>query len=88
MRVGRILIGMVTGLLTSCSFFHDTSAVRFHQQQDVGSVHVAVQSVAPFEGYISSLQPQFTLSTEQAIAAAIQQTQTEDSQLFRALLVS
>jgi hypothetical protein len=88
MRVEKFLIAVVAGLLTSCSFFHDTTAVRFHQQQDVGSVHVAVQSVAPFEGYISSLQPQFTLSTEQAIAAAIQQTQTEDSQLFRALLAS
>lgn len=75
-------------LLLSCSHFRDTKAVRFERQEDVGSVHVAVQSVAPFEGYINSLQPQFTFNTEQAIAAAIQQTQTEDSQLFRALLAS
>jgi hypothetical protein len=75
-------------VLSSCSFFHDTSPVRFHQQEEAGSVHVAVQSVAPFEGYINSLQPQFALNSEQALAEAIQQTQTEDSQVFRALLAS
>ena len=75
-------------LLMSCSHFRDTKPVRFAKQADVGSVHVAVQSVAPFEGYINSLQPQFEYDTNKAIAAAIQQTQTEESQLFRALMAS
>lgn len=75
-------------LLLSCSHFRDTTSVRFQKQEDVGAVHVAVQSVAPFEGYINSLQPKFEYDTNAAIAAAIQQTQTEESQLFRALMAS
>lgn len=83
----RLVVAVCIPML-SCSYFRDTSAVRFDQQEGVGSVHVAIQSVAPFEGYINSLQPQFAFNTEQALAAAIQQTQTEDSQLFRALMAS
>jgi hypothetical protein len=60
-------------LLSSCSFFHDNPP-RFQQQDEAGSVHVTVQSVAPFESYISSLQPQFPLSSQDAIAEAIIRT--------------
>lgn len=90
MRDHRVSVAafFIVVTLVSCSHFRDTSALRFDKQEDVGSVHVAMQSVAPFEGYINSLQPQFAFNTDQAIAAAIQQTQTEDSQLFRALIAS
>jgi len=90
MLAKRVSLSFVVSclLVLSCSHFRDTTAVRFDQQEDVGAVHVAIQSVAPFEGYINSLQPQFAFNTEQALTAAIQQTQTEDSQLFRALMAS
>jgi hypothetical protein len=73
---------------TSCSFFTTPRQTTFHHQEDAGTVQVAVQSVAPFEDYISTLEPKFTLSTQDALSAALTQTQTEDSQIIRELLAN
>ncbi|MGZ5442626.1 MAG: hypothetical protein ACXW5U_06245 [Thermoanaerobaculia bacterium] len=61
---------------------------RQPKQADVASVHVAVQSVAPFEDYLDALQPRFTLTTEKALSDAIAQTRAQDTATFRAMLAT
>jgi hypothetical protein len=59
----------------------------FSRQEDAGTVHVAVQSIAPFdEDYITQLQPVLQLTDEQ-LANAIAQTRIQEIQRLRALLV-
>ncbi|MEA2165643.1 MAG: hypothetical protein QOK37_3770 [Thermoanaerobaculia bacterium] len=72
------------------SFMHCTAALptrTFRTQEDAGTVHVAVQSVAPFdEDFINELQPPLALTDEQA-SAAIALTRIEEIQRFRALMI-
>jgi len=44
---------------------HGPEAI-FKTQPEAGTVHVGLQSVAPFEEYLDQLQPTFTLTAEQA----------------------
>lgn len=60
--------------------------VYFESQEEAGSVQVGVQSVAPFEEYVDSLQPRFTLTEQAAFETAIAQSQIEDLREMRALL--
>lgn len=74
--------------ITSCSLFNSNAPVKLRTQEEVGTVQVAVQSVAPFEDYISSLEPQFELKAQDAFAQAIAQTQTQDTQLVNQFLAT
>lgn len=65
-----------------------TPAIRFHRQQDVGTAHVAIQSIAPFEDYVAALQPTFDKTTEQALTDVLAQTATSDAQVLRAFLAT
>lgn len=86
--LARTLSGLATALaLTSCSFFSN-EPIKLRTQEEVGSVQVAVQSVAPFEDYISSLEPQFELKAQDAFAQAIAQTQTQDTQLVNQFMAT
>lgn len=85
-RIAAVIFSLV--VFASCSFFSGPQQTTFRHQEDAGTVQVAVQSVAPFEDYISSLEPQFSLSTQDALTAALAQTQTEDSQFIRELLAN
>lgn len=60
--------------------------VYFKSQEEAGSVQVGVQSVAPFEEYIDSLQPRFVLDEQGAFNAAISQTQMLDIRQLEVLL--
>src|SRR5262245_13531704 len=57
-------------------------------QVEAGAVEVAVQSVAPFEEYIEQLQPRFTLGGQTALDEAIAQSQIQQIQALRALILS
>ncbi|HUR82383.1 MAG TPA: hypothetical protein VM733_16585 [Thermoanaerobaculia bacterium] len=59
---------------------------RFSTQEEAGTVHVAVQSIARFDDeYTDELQPHFDLSSEDALDA-ISQTQVSEMERLRALL--
>jgi len=57
---------------------------RERRQDDIATVQVAVQSIAPFEDYIDSLQPHFTMTEEKALDEAIAQTRVQDTQEMQA----
>lgn len=61
---------------------------RERRQDDVASVLVAVQSVAPFEDYVESLQPDFQMNEEKALEAAVAQIRTQDTQESQTLRAS
>lgn len=52
--------------------------------RDVASVHVAVQSVAPFEDYIAALQPTFKMTADDALKSSIAQTRTQGTETLNA----
>lgn len=54
------------------------------RQDEVGSAHVAVLSVAGWEDYAQAVQPTFTLTADQALAAAIPNTRTVDERILDA----
>lgn len=59
---------------------------RFATKEEIGTVHVAVQSIAKFDDeYTDQLQPHFELTTADALNA-IAQTQVSEMERFRALL--
>lgn len=60
----------------------------FRSQEDAGRIMVGTQTVAPFEDYIDALQPRFHLTTEDALAQAIPQTQTVRMTDLRSLLIA
>src|SRR5437016_4672117 len=87
----RIRSSIIIGLsicVTSCSFFSAPQQTTFKTQEEAGTVQVAVQSVAPFEDYISTLEPKFTLKPEDALNQAVAQTQAEDTQIVRQFMAS
>lgn len=75
-------------VIEGCSFFSAPKQTRFTHQEDAATVQVAIQSVAPFEDYVSTLEPKFDLSSADALNASIAQTQAEDSQTLRQLLAN
>lgn len=85
-RIARALLALTVSL--SITFCASRGPLRLRTQEEVGSVQVAVQSVAPFEDYISSLEPQFELKAQDALAQAIAQTQTQDTQLVNQFLAT
>lgn len=82
-----VLIGVWSMACSSLSSLKPSvKPVYFKQQEEAGSVQVGVQSVAPFEEYVDSLQPRFTLTEQAAFDTAIAQSQIEDLREMRALL--
>jgi hypothetical protein len=62
--------------------------VTFSDQPSAGSVHVAAQSIAPFDEYIDSLQPRFDLSSAQALDQAIPLVALREVQELRSLVAN
>jgi hypothetical protein len=83
---GTRVAAAVCLVFASCS--HLSKRPYLHTQEDVGTVQVGVQSVAPFEDYISSLEPQFDLKPQDALTNAIAQSQVEDSALVNQFLAT
>lgn len=81
-------LALIAVATTSCSSFSAPRQTTFKTQEEAGTVQVAVQSVAPFEDYISTLEPKFNLKPEDALAQALAQTQAEDSQIVRQFMAS
>jgi len=88
MMLRQALAVTLSVLLVSCSSSMLPSGPRLRTQEDVGTVQVGVQSVSPFEDYISSLEPQFELKPQDAFDRAIAQTQVEDSALVNQFLAT
>ena len=61
---------------------------RERRQDDVASVQVAVQSVAPFDDYVESLQPHFAMDEKTALSEAVPLTRTQGTAEFAALQAS
>ena len=75
---------LVSTVVAGCSFRPPMK--RFSTQEEAGTVHVAVQSIARFDdAYTDQLQPRFALTSEQALNA-ISQTQISEMERLRALL--
>lgn len=75
---------LLLGISSSCSL--RAPMKRFSTQEEAGTVHVAVQSIAKFDdAYTDQLQPHFDLTSEQALNA-ISQTQVAEMERMRALL--
>lgn len=76
-------------MITGCSLVRSApKQVQFADQEKAATVQVAVQSVAPFEDYLSSLEPSFVVTTDQALNAAIAQTRSQDTQVVREFLAT
>jgi hypothetical protein len=71
-------------LLLGCptSYLKET---EFSTQADAGSVTVSVQSVAPFDEYIDSLQPHFDLSSADALKKALPESRIREVTELRAI---
>ena len=78
---------VIATLSNGCSFFSQRAPMkRFSTQEQAGTVHVAVQSIARFDdAYTDQLQPRFDL-TSQAALEAISQTQVSEMERLRVLL--
>ena len=61
---------------------------EFLHQEDAGSAHVAVLSVATFDEYKAALQPTFKLTEDQALASSLATTQVSEDRLLDALQVA
>lgn len=61
---------------------------RVCDEQQAGTTHVAVLSVARWEDYVSALQPTFELSAADALRDAIADSGSLDSSVLRALAIS
>lgn len=81
-RIAAVLV--VALLFNGCSL--RSPMKRFGTQEQAGTVHVAVQSIARFDdAYTDQLQPHFDLTSEKALDA-ISQTQVSEMERLRALL--
>lgn len=70
------------------TFFRNTlnDEKRVCRQADAGSAHVAVLSVAPWEEYVNSLQPIFSLTIDDAMKEVLPATSTMEETVLRALI--
>ncbi len=55
---------------------------RVSRQDQAGSIHFAVLSVAPWEYYIDALQPEFNISEEMALAAVVPATRSIENTML------
>jgi hypothetical protein len=62
-----------------------TDDKRVCRQMDAGSTHVAVLAVAPWADYVSKLQPDFSLTSLEALAMAVPVTSTREEQMLSAI---
>ncbi len=82
---------LMTYLLVPSSFASwrvNVNPWRERRQDDVASVQVAVQSVAPFDDYVESLQPHYAMDEKTALSEAVPLTRTQGTAEFSALLAS
>lgn len=61
---------------------------RVCRQMDAGSAHVAVLAVAPWADYVSKLQPDFSVSSEDALKLALPVTSTREETMINAILAT
>jgi hypothetical protein len=69
----------------SCASYTSLKEDTFNDQPSAGSVHVAAQSIAPFDEYIDSLQPRFDITAAQALDQAIVVTSVREVEELKAL---
>lgn len=82
---------LITCLLVPSSFASwrvNVNPWRERRQDDIASVQVAVQSVAPFDDYVESLQPHYAMDEKLALTEAVPLTRTQGTAEFSALLAS
>lgn len=89
MRWGALVL---SGSLVLQSCAPLTSTVRptqrtFERTDQAARVIVGVQSVAPFEDYVDSLQPKFQLSADLAFQEAVAQSQIQELEELKAIVL-
>jgi len=88
-RTGRAVLGFI--LLYVLAAVAADAQLRYwgrRSDRDVASVHVAVQSVAPFEDYIAALQPTFKMTADDALNKAVAQTRTQGTEMLTAFIAA
>ena len=88
-RTGRAVLGFI--LLYVLAAVAADAQLRYwgrRSDRDVASVHVAVQSVAPFEDYIAALQPTFKMTADDALSKAVAQTRTQSTETLSAFIAA
>ena len=61
------------------------NANRAVDTREAGSVHVAVLSVAPWERYVNALQPEFSLTADEAVSAVLRDSRRVQRQTLDAV---
>lgn len=89
-NLNRLIASFLIALLAApspafASWRLNLNPFRERRQDDIATVQVAVQSIAPFEDYIDSLQPHFPKSEKDALDEAVAQTRTQDTEEMTAL---
>jgi hypothetical protein len=74
--------------LCACKAGVEYNATRVDTTREAGSVHIAVLSVAPWERYVSALQPQFHLTEEQALASVVRDSRKVRTETMDAMGIS
>jgi hypothetical protein len=70
----RTGLGCVLVVVAACSTSNLFHSRRVSRQDEAGSVHFALISVAPWREYVDALQPRFELSEEDALAQVVPAT--------------
>jgi len=65
--VASLLIAFLVAPTSFASWRVNVNPWRERRQDDIATVQVAVQSIAPFEDYIDSLQPNFSMTDDKAL---------------------
>src|SRR5262249_16376792 len=73
--IGAGLVAVLGACGSTKSFWRPTTATR---QEDVASAHVAVVAVAPWDQYCSAVQPNFTMTPDEALQQVVPTTATYD----------
>ncbi len=83
----RHLLGtcLAGALLCACQAGVEYEATRVASTREAGSVHVAVLSVAPWERYVTALQPDFTLTAEEALTSVLRDSRKVRSSTIDAI---
>lgn len=76
-----LLVGVALSGIQGCTGFHA------ERQDEVGSAHVAVLSVARWEDCVEALQPTFKLTPEEALAQSVPTTRLAEEKFLDALAV-
>lgn len=86
--VKAIFIFFICVALTGCGYTITSPIIKkdgVTTQDDIGSVHVAVLSVAPWDKYVEELQPLFKLTAADALNKVVPTTSIIDSKLMNIL---